>query len=59
LLADAGAVAWRCGLLACCRAPARHGRGRYSVFAAISNHYVYVMSFNGKNLVTNPEPIER
>lgn len=30
----------------------------YSVFAAISNHYVYVMSFNGKNLVTNPEPVE-
>ena len=30
----------------------------YSVFAAISNHYVYVMSFNGKNLVTQPEPIE-
>jgi len=30
----------------------------YSVFAVISNPYVYVMSFNGKNLVTQAEPIE-
>jgi len=30
----------------------------YSVFAAISNHFVYIMSFNGKNLVTDPEPVE-
>jgi ABC-type branched-subunit amino acid transport system substrate-binding protein len=30
----------------------------YSVFAAISNHFVYLMRFNGRNLVTQKTPID-